>query len=327
MAARVRDAGRSPALLSAAAVGVLLALLVAQGLPYPGPSGGSQAPPGALAAASRASAPLAPHAALYSNDSAPTGTLPPGEELEATYLVQVANFTSSVAGAIVRIPNAYVQLPTKTGSLHLYLDPVNVTITSSAAVTATAGPLTRYGPALAFNATGSALLSTQGLAVMAGWPNGGPAVQFRWHWTIIAPDGSTSGGPWSAPSNVVPDQLALLAPPISHVWVTAGSYTMCLLGSLGGRTFSLHVATTSPVQQIDAGSATAPAVAVAHFCWNSTLPANVTPQSVVLHLWEYGAIPYLLYAVSVDVVSPPAPAPLPKASGGSAWVVPVLAAA
>ena len=246
---------------------------------------------------------LTSHAALYVNATPPSGTFPPGEELSAAYSVWVPSYTSNLGSATVQIPSAVVLLPSTSGTLHLYLNEVNLTVAGLSAVSGVAGPLTRFSSGLTFNTTASGILTTEGVAVMASWPYGGPAVQFRWHWTMTAPDGSTSSGPWSSWASVVPAQLAILEAPISHTWTIGSAYEMCFGGPIAGRTFSVHVATSNPIGQIDAGATSVPADHLGVYCWNSTLPSAVAAQQGFIHLWEYGNITFLLYVILIQLVN------------------------
>jgi len=293
--------------------GTLLVVFAGLGPTHAGPfvpKGSDLSAPGPTAAWVQPFVSLTSHSNLYVNASAPSAALPPGEEFAAAYAVQVPGYTPALGPATVRIPNAVVQIPTTTGAMHLYLTQVNLSVTSTAVVTGAAGPLTRFGSPLAFNASAIAFLSTQGIAVTASWPYAGPAVQFRWHWTMTAPDGNTSSGPWSAWTSVVPGQLADIAIPISHVWTIGQAYEMCFSGPVGGRTFSIHLATSTPVQQLDGGAATVPVGGPTPYCWNSTLPTQVAPQSAFIHLWEYGNVTFLIYVIQVNLVT--------ESSGGGA---------
>lgn len=267
---------------------------------------------------------LVPHSALYVNASAPSAPMAPGEEFAAIFEVMVPAYTSGIAGDQVVIPPAYVQIPTTTGALHLYLNAVNFTVAGSAAESAPAGPPTRFGTALAFNASTVAALSSQQVAVTATWPYGGPSVEFRWTWTATAQDGSTAQGNYSAWTSVTPGQLASPTQAVAHTWVIGSPYELCLGGPIGGRTFSLHLATSSPVEQIDGGAVSVPVGPHAQFCWNSTFAVSVTPQQAFVHLWEYGNVTFLLLTVLIQITNDPAP---PAGGGGSSPPLSSLATA
>lgn len=261
---------------------------------------------------------LVPHSAIDSYAPGPNGTTPPGEQLSAGYEVEVPNYTASLGTPIVRVPNVLVRLPTTTGAIHLYLDAVNITVTSSAPVAAGAGPLTHLPAAETFNATSAGELSSQGLAVMAAWPYGEASVLFRWHWTSVGPDGSVGGGVWSNWTTVVPAELVDLGGQVGRTWTVASPYELCLTGALAGRTFSLRVATTSPPSQLDGGEASGGAAS--YLCWNNSLPDSTPSQSAVVHLWETDNTTFLLEAFDVDLVAAGSPTSWPPPASSSALI-------
>jgi|GEM_PF-2958335 len=250
--------------------------------------------------------PPAYHANLYVNASAPTAATAPGTAITAEYSVQSTGYPGSPGPATITVPSAVVMIPTTDTLLHLYLAPVNLTLTGNASAEATAGPASKFGTALTFNTTGTALLSSQGIALMASWPHAQVPVEFRWRWAMSAPDGSTTEGTWSAWQSVVPAALAAFVPDPPHTWTLGSPYMTCLTGPLAGRSFSLHVSTANPVAQYDGGEVTVPTSGpgTTAFCWNSTLPTSIVPQQAFIHLWEFANLTYLLDVVLIELAAP-----------------------
>ncbi|MCI4330359.1 MAG: hypothetical protein L3K19_00730 [Thermoplasmata archaeon] len=265
------------------------------------------------------SPPLIYHSALYVNDTAPTGSTASGEVIAAIYRVSAPSYPASAGPATVRIPSALVELPTSTGGIHLYLASQNLTVNGSTPTTVTSGPASRFATPLRFNATSSALLSSQGVAIMASWPVGAYAVQFRWQWLLEAPDGSVTYGPWSNASTVTPAQIADLVFPSGPTWTIGQSNPSCVAGAVAGRTFSTHLSTVNPSAVIVTATVSVPNGQNGQLCWSNTVPAGTTPQVASLHFWEYSNLTYELTVVLVQIVAASSGGGA-ASGGGSNWI-------
>lgn len=246
---------------------------------------------------------LTSNANLFVNDSAPSGAFPAGETVTVVYSIQVVGAPAGAVGTKVDIPSAVVQLPATSSAVRLYPRAVEVTIGPNGSVWATPGAGTLISSPITFNTTGNAFLSTYGVAVMASWPYGQYTIQFQWRWVLVAADGASTTGPWSNPVSVLPALLAKFAVPPQSSWVKGAPYALCLTGPIVGRTFSVHVYISNPLQQFDDGPVTVSSSAAVPFCWNSTLPNNVHPQQASIHLWEYSNVTFLLYVLPVQIVN------------------------
>lgn len=269
------------------------------------------APHGSAAplAVSGGSATLQPHANLETTAPPPTGSTPPGETVGAVYAVESPTYPRGSGPATVRIPAAIVGLAASTGTLHLHLAALNLTLVGPNQTTGAAGPYVRFPAALQFNGTPAATLTTQGVAVMAAWPRGAYPVEFRWQWVLEAPDGSVASGPWSSWSTVTPAQLVDLSVASSAGWTTGSPQPLCVSGTLAGRSFSAHISVASPPQVFDTGTVTVPSGQSGPYCWPNTVPAGTPPQQAFVHLWEYSNLTFLLDVVVVQLVAPTVAAP------------------
>lgn len=246
---------------------------------------------------------LTSHANLLVNDTAPSGAFPAGETLTVVYSIQVLGAPAGAIGTKVDIPSAVVQLPATPSVVRLYPHSVEATIGPNGSVWATPGSGTTISSSIAFNATGNSFLSTYGVAVTASWPYGQYTIQFQWRWVLVAADGASTTGPWSSPVSVLPALLAKFAVPPPSSWVKGAPYALCLTGPIAGRTFSVHVYISDPLQQFDDGPVSVPSSAAVPFCWNSTLPNDVHTQLASIHLWEYSNVTYLLSVLPVQIVN------------------------
>jgi hypothetical protein len=247
--------------------------------------------------------PLSYHSALYVNATAPTGSVFPGEQVTAQFRVQVPTYASAAGSGQIRIPNSLIQFPTTAGALRVYLSAVNFTIVNNGSQEILAGPSVRWTLGVTFNVTGPALMSTQGLAVMASWPYGEYPVQFSWRWVMTAVDGTPSSGFWSPWAQVTPPQIANLAGTPAKNWQLGLPYQLCLNGPVAGRTFQVHVSIANPVAQYTGASFVVPASFGAAYCWNNNVPANTTPQQAFIHIWEYANVTFQLYDYPIELTN------------------------
>lgn len=293
-------------ILSIAAV-----LLCTTGLVVPIASLGSRTS-GALPAhlgrsAATSASPLTFHGNYNQNETGPSLNVPAGEVVEVAYGVEAVGFLGTASPGQVRFPSAEAMFPTASGPLHLYLSPANATLNASGLTEVVAGPPLKLASSVSFNRSSLAYLSTMGVALMASWPTGTYALNVRWHWTLVAPDGSETVGAWSTPAQLVPAGFARLAVPLAHVWNIGGSYSVCLTGPLAGRSFVLRLSVVSPVHWIVEPAFSVASNSSAPACWSNLVPSSVSPQSGWVHLWETTSnSSFLLYEAQVQLVGPPA---------------------
>jgi hypothetical protein len=247
------------------------------------------------------SGPLSYHSALFVNASGPSGYIAPGEQISADLQAKAPTYAASDGPGEVQVPASIVQFASTTGTIRLYLAAIDLTLVGNSSAQVTVGPSVRWVGAVAFNATSTAYLSTQGLAVSASWAYPGPPVQLSWRWVMTAVDGSPTYGPWSAWAQVTPPQIATLDSPPS-TWTVGHTYSLCLAGPVQGRTFAVHVSIATPVEQFTTASIQVPTTMGAAYCWNNSLPANVTPQQAFVHVWQFANVTFQLYDFPIDIV-------------------------
>ncbi|MCI4336836.1 MAG: hypothetical protein L3K17_06540 [Thermoplasmata archaeon] len=247
---------------------------------------------------------LIDHANLYVNETPPTGTTPAGETIGAVFAVQAPAYPASASAGTVRIPASVMELPSSTGELRVYFAALNLTIHGANATSGAPGPSVRFTTGIQFNTSPPAFLSTQGLSVMASWAYGAYPVEFRWQWVLVSPDGSTGSGPWSNWTSVTPPQLVDLSAPSSQAWTVGAPQSLCVNGTIAGRTFSAHVSTSNPAAVFVTATVTVPAGQTAPYCWQNTLPVGTPSQTAYVHLWEYENLTFQLVIVGVQLISP-----------------------
>jgi hypothetical protein len=293
------------------------------------PSGSAAVPvsSGSHALASASSPTPTNNGALTANGSGPNAAEDSAYKITIAYHVQFANVTYPQGPYSVAIPGLVALLPTTTGELHIYLPPSNFTSPSRTGESPYTSDSLRVPSGTDFTTSAPATLSSSGLALMASWPYGNGSIEVQWQWIATFGDGSQQTGALSPWQYVEPTQIALIEgyPPTS---LPAGSnYELCLGGPIAGRTFSVHFTSTQPVQTYNGPQVTIPLSESGTYCWNSTIPSPLAPQSLSIHLWEYGKLTFLVYETSVAIgngqtsTSPPGttlPAALPT------WFAPTL---
>lgn len=261
------------------------------------------------------------HANLSVTATPPSGSTPTGESVGADYSLQAPGLSAGTQ-ATVRIPSAVVEIWTSGGPVHVYFSALNVTVVGASAVTGALGPSARFSAPLAFNATPGALLSTEGLAVMASWSSGASPVAFRWQWVLGAPDGSATLGPWSNATTVVPARLVDLTIPQGRLWTTGTAPSMCAGNAAASRTFSARLALTSPNTNLLTATVTVPATPADPYCWSNPIPASTAPQAAFVHVWELGNVTFLVGVLAVQLVAPGTPTG-PGHTPGSGRIAPL----
>ncbi len=281
---------------------VTVLLLGLPGLALVAPPIAEAAPPRSVATST--APPLTYHAFLSSNTSVPNVTAPAGSEFAVDFSVSATDLPAH-AGAAIGVPPTLVLLPTSTGTLHLYLDAISVDVNGTAATIVPDGPALREGAETQFESNASASLTSDGLAVMASWPQGESGVVLQWRWVITAPDGTTQFGGWAAPQSLAPANLVELTGSPDHTLTIGTTYTLCLSGPTVGQTYAIRLGTSTPVAAYSLGQETIGSGAGGAICLNATFsgPAT-TPQPAVVHLWELGNVTFLVLAVDVELSDP-----------------------
>ena len=269
------------------------------------------------------------HGNLYVNVSGPLGFADIGSRVSAQYRFLVSDFTSGGGGNQLRIPSTIVLLPARQGPLHFYLPSGNLTVNSSSTPTGTINGSVRLTSSVTFNTTPVAALTSQGFAVMASWLRCEFQVFFQWQWKLLRSDGSATDGPWSNWSKLVPTQTAWIqnSPPRD---VAAGApYLVCLGGPIATRTFSVHLSTSAPVVSFSGPAVTVPPGFVGVYCFNTTMPSDITPQAAIIHVWEYSTLTFLLFQLPVQIHNASwtgaTGSGSPPALAYPAWLLPVAA--
>lgn len=132
----------------------------------------------------------------------PNQSVPAGGSLAATVEFAVVNYSSHQSGLQVSVPSDFATFPTSSGGeVQLYLPPEAFAVTGSGWLVASEQTKAVTEPSgLTFASTGSAVLSTQKIAVLANATYGTMTLEVRWQWSITPSGGSTTPGPWSVPT-------------------------------------------------------------------------------------------------------------------------------
>jgi hypothetical protein len=246
---------------------------------------------------------LAFHANLYASTPPLTGGARAGLQVELNYKVAANGSQPLVGSAVVRIPEVVAMLPTTRGVLDLFFASLNVTVNGTQPRQALAETTQRFTSALTFVDSTPGVVSSQGLAVEASWPNGQHSVTFQWNWVLVQSNGSTTLGTPSAPETVVPAQIVDFLTMGGKSWVDGTNYRVCLAGPVEDRNFSVHVALVTPASLVDTGTVGINTSTASPFCWNLTMAAAAAPQNLTFHLWETTNISFMLDVVQVQLVA------------------------
>ncbi|MCI4332337.1 MAG: hypothetical protein L3K01_01200 [Thermoplasmata archaeon] len=206
----------------------------------------------------------------------PTGTLAAGGSLGVAFEFSVANSSPASSGATVDVPSVFATFPLQSGgSASVYLPPHSFPVAGSGWLNGSRSTgSTPTVNALAFASNGSALLSSQKIAVLANTPYGALTLQVRWQWTVTSPNGSTTTGAWSVPtaSSGWPTSVPSIfepAPVVTRVSETGPNgtigtnFTAQLGGNVSGRYFFLELEAASTGKVTQSHGETAPVGATA----------------------------------------------------------------
>jgi hypothetical protein len=287
------------------AVGVLIVLCLGAPL-QAGSAGHGQA---AVAPAPSSHSPAvttSPHGNILIRSPAPQGAINPGMVLTVQYRLAIVNDTPAIGAVPVRVPGTLATFPTQGGQIFLFQIGRNLTLSgpgfSDPNATTTSQLLTNSST---FTAAGTAVFDTQLAALMTPFAYGQLTLEAQWEWTVTAQDGSKVNSSWqpSVPAVVHPAQYAYLLSIGPAQVAPGGGITSCLSGAIANRTFSLHAETVHPLNDFVTNTNTVPANQTAPFCQTIVIPSSVAPQSLIIHIWDYGVVTLLLYIVKVSLVN------------------------
>ncbi|HKV90749.1 MAG TPA: hypothetical protein VJQ43_06100, partial [Thermoplasmata archaeon] len=295
---------------------VLLVLTVAPG-PFATSSGVPSLPDRApITAAARPMANTSINDIIQLNTTLPAGTFSPGTLLQVTYRVSLVTVPVTPS-ATVYVPGLLASFPASPAPLNLFLPPHNLTMGSGATVTASPTAFVLRNTT-SFNASRSANLNSELVALMSSEPFGNASVVVQWNWTMRTAGGAVTTSGWG-PANstpIHPAQIAFLQSLSPRSVVPPAPITACLTGPIQGRTFSLHAETPKPFDDFVANTTRNPIHGPSTFCLTVVIPASITPQNILMHVWDYESVTLLIYIVKVKVVNGTSAAgpsvPLPK---------------
>jgi hypothetical protein len=254
----------------------------------------------------------------------PGVSVPAGTTLSIVYELQDPTYSAVDQGIYVHIPISAAVFNTSTGTFRVLLFAKIVTFTSTAWSSATNTTFnSTLVNATSFPSSGPtsehhAVLSSQQVALTSPLPDGSWTVWVRWHWALQPIVGQNVSGPWEPSANgtaVLPAESATLTQPVPLSVPPGYNFTMCLVGPIAGRTFSLRLFEQIPPLLIGEVNTTVPAGQLTSYCLGTEVPSWVPPQTLLIELWEApnasanGSLPpaYLLFSYKIAVVleSPP----------------------
>jgi hypothetical protein len=240
---------------------------------------------------------------LVLNGTPPAGRYAPGTLVQVQYRVTVLS-ASGASNATVWVPQLLANFGASPSAVNLFLPAHELNVTVGGTANAPIGEVALRN-VTSFNGTRPATLNSQLVALMGSLPFGQLAVSAEWNWTITASDGSSVSSGW-APSNstvIHPAEIAYLGNLTPRQLVTPAPVTACLNGPLQERTFSLHAETVSPVDDFVGSELRDPINGPPNLCLTVVIPTNITPQTILMHIWDYESVTLLLYIVKVKVLS------------------------
>jgi hypothetical protein len=238
---------------------------------------------------------------LVLNGTPPAGTYAPGAVVRVEFRITVLAANSS-GPVTIYVPQLLASFPAVPAPVNVFLPLRNLTIAVGATVTAAPGTFTLRNTTT-FNGTRAATLNSQLVSLMGSTPYGDTSVSAQWNWSLTTPDGAStfSGwGPTQSPT-IQPAEIAFLQSLTPRSLVPPAPVTACLTGPVQGRTFSLHAETPKPFDDFVGNSTRDPITGPSTWCLTVTIPVNITPQTILMHIWDYEAVTLLLYIVKVKV--------------------------
>jgi hypothetical protein len=238
---------------------------------------------------------------LELNATPPGGTFAPGTLLRIDYRITVQS-ASPATQVTIYMPALLASFPGTPAPANVFLPPRNLTLGVGATLTAAPGAFTLRNTT-SFNGTRPATLNSELVSLMGSEPYGSISLVAQWNWSITTPNGATTTSGWGplSPPVIQPAQVAVLQSLVPRSLVPPAAVTACLTGPVQGRTFSLHAETPKPFDDFVGNTTRNPVNGPSTFCLSVVIPLNITPQTILMHLWDYEAVTLLLYIVKVKV--------------------------
>lgn len=239
----------------------------------------------------------------------PHQNLHAGEQVSVSVAVEVANLSTPGVAFSIHLPTTVAEFPLAGGALlTVSLAPHNFQVAPNGAVgsptlSQTVGLVA--GANLSQDPNETALFTSGGLAVLTSLPYGTLTANFRWIWSVLAPNGallnSSQWGPWTP---IIPAQTAYVLSDGPSPVPAGTPFTVCLGGPTQNRVFSLH-GQDQFGHEFGRASGRAPASNTTPFCLSLPVPALPAGSFVYVHVWEYAAATLLLHLVQTTVVVEP----------------------
>jgi hypothetical protein len=301
-AALASGVSRAPVLVALAAALLLLNVL---GAPAAG-SGPVVVPPPSrtVAMAAQPAGNTSINDEIDLTGASPTGTFPSGTVVRVSLRFSVNSSSSDSSQATIYVPQLQAVFPAVPASVQLFPPGVNVTVGFGSEVTADTGTFTLRNQTT-FNTSGKVTFTSELAALMGSEPFGELTILDQWNWSVTTPTGVVTSSGWGpTPSQVIhPAEYANLLSLGPRSFTVPSPITACLTGPVQGRTFSLHAETPKPVDDFVANTTRDPVGGPSTFCLTIVIPTNITPQPLLVHVWDYESVTLLLYIVKVTVVN------------------------
>ncbi|MFI5415624.1 MAG: hypothetical protein ACHQ16_08285, partial [Candidatus Lutacidiplasmatales archaeon] len=285
---------RREVVFAALAVGLLLLTLV------PLLRAGPVAPPSLARPGAPPAAPL-PRGNTSINDiiqlnlTSPVGQFAPGSVLLVSYRVALQT-TTPTPSATVYVPGLVASFPAVPAPIIMFLPGHNLTLASGSTAAASPTGFTLRNTT-SFNGTHPSNLNSELVALMSSEPFGDASVVVEWNWTLRTANGAVTTSGWG-PSNAAtihPAQIAFLQSLSPRSVLPPAPVTACLSGPVQARTFSLHAETPKPFDDFVANTTRNPLGGPSTFCLTVVIPGTITPQTILMHIWDYESVTLLLY--------------------------------
>jgi hypothetical protein len=206
----------------------------------------------------------------------PTPSLSAGGTVSAVFEFLVQNESSAQVGIGVDVPSVFATFPLASGgSVSIYVAPHDFSLSGPGWMSASRSTGSFVASStLTFATGGSAVLSSQKLAVLANASYGSVTLELRWHWTLTPTSGTNTTGAWSTPTGASgwPSSVPSIFEPAPQISVLSQSgpsgtigdnFTARLGGIVASRYFFLELesASTGKVAQNSGQTAAAGATA------------------------------------------------------------------
>ncbi|MFI5415110.1 MAG: hypothetical protein ACHQ16_05535, partial [Candidatus Lutacidiplasmatales archaeon] len=235
--------------------------------------------------------------------SSPSASFPAGTVLRVSWRFTM-NSTTSATQATIYLPQLQAVFPATPAPVQIFLNSQNITGGFGLTISAASGAVTLHN-ATTFNKTGRVTFTSELAALMGSEPFGDLVVLPQWNWSVTTPAGVTTTSGWgpSPPPTIHPALVATLQSLVPKSLTPPAPVTACLTGPLQGRTFSLHAETPKPVDDFVANTTRDPIGGPSTFCLTIVILANITPQPLLIHIWDYESVTLLLYIEKVTVTN------------------------